>query len=153
MAIIENKDYVFCPAATYIGAVGVGKGCLVGTSRFLLGLPERIDSGTWNRCFTTTTYSIAGMTPGEAIQGVATLDEMTLDLFEQSMIAFGESCKGAVFVDLESQKRLKLRSGLCTKGIYWSQRESGPGWKGYGLGSKELTEQWIKFYSKHPISI
>ena len=60
---------------------------------------------------------------------------------------------GAVFVDLEEQKRLKLRTGLCTKGIYWSQRENGPGWKGYGLGSKELCEEWVEFFQEHPLAV
>lgn len=152
MTIQEFQDYAFCSSATYIGAVGVGKGCLIGTQNLLLGLPEQIHSGVWNSVWTTT-YSIEGKTPGEAIQGMAALESVNLQDFERSLVALGDKCDGAVLVNLAEQKRLKLRAGLCTKGVYWSARESGPGWSGYGLGSKELTQKWIQFYANHPLSV
>ena len=153
MSLKLFEDYAFCPQATYIGSVGIGKGCLLGTQKTLLGLPEKIDTAVWNHSWTTTTYSIEGMSPGEAIQGVANLDVMTPESFETALRELGQRCEGAVWVDLTEQKRLKLRAGLCTKGIYWSSRASGPGWRGYGLGDKEMTQKWIDFYQDHPISV
>ena len=153
MAINENFDYVFCPAATYIGAVGVGKGCLVGTKKYLLGLPERIEEGVWNESITVTTYTLAGKPPGETIQDLAQVMEMGLATFEGTMEKLSRHCEGAVFVDLEAQKRVKVRAGFLSKGIYWSDRESGPGWKGYGLGAKPLAQKWVEFYKELPNAI
>ncbi|MEE2642348.1 MAG: hypothetical protein VX768_17080 [Planctomycetota bacterium] len=152
MSLVMFEDYAFSPNATYIGTAGLGRGCLVGTRGVLLGLPERVFSGAGNT-WVTTTYSIQEMAPGEAIRGIAELEIMTLDDFENSLRQLGKICEGSVLVELGQQKRLKLRAGLCTKGIYWSARASGPGWSGYGLGNRELTQQWIRFYEGHPISV
>ncbi len=56
------------------------------------------------------TYSMERMSPGEAIQGVASLDDMVLDEFENSLRQAGERCEGAVFVEFSRQSRLKLRA-------------------------------------------
>lgn len=143
MPVEEDRDYVFCPAATYIGSVGVGKGCLVGTRTLLLGLPVEIQEAEWNRSFTTTTWTIAGLSPPDAIRHIAAASSTDLPTFEALCSGLGQEVQGAVFVDLAEQKRLKVRAGLCTKGIYWSTRTSGPGWQGYGLGDKDLCQRWI----------
>lgn len=153
MAIIENSDYVFCPKATYIGAIGIGKGCLVGTRSYLLGLPEQIESAVFNRSITTTTYSIAGLAPGDAIQTIAQAGDTDLAGFEGILTNLGANAEGAVFVDLSQQLRLKVRAGLLSKGVYWSDRNKGPGWKGYGLGPKSIAQTWVAFYEGHPIAV
>ena len=153
MAIVQEQDYVFCKSATYIGVEGIGKGCLIGTQKLILGLPESIDSAVWNRYFQTTTYSIDGMPPWQVLQTVAESESTVLEGFEDVLTSLGESFQGAVFVDLEQQKRLKVRSGWLTKGIYWSSNERGPGWQGYGLGKKAVADQWVAFYRGHPIAV
>ena len=150
MAITHGSQYVFCPAATYIGSVGVGKGCIVGTKNVLLGLPVEVQEAVWNDSITTKSWSIGGQDPGAAIQEIAQLDDTTLEGFEGYLESLSKNCPGAVFVEVAKVKRLKVRAGLCTKGVYWSDRESGPGWSGYGMGSKELTLEWMEFYRSLP---
>ena len=106
-------------------------------------------SGIWNHSFAKTTYSLDGKTHGEALKSMADHEDACVESLE----ILSKKCEGAVFVPLKDQKRLKLRTGLCTKGIYWAQRESGPGWRGYGLGSKALCEDWLAFYADHPLAV
>ncbi len=152
MALIENTDYVFCPKTTYLGSGGMGTSCLVGTKNLLLCLPVELFEVDVLSAYTektTTTYSIGGASPAEAIQIMAA-DQDDLQEFEQMLVSLADECEDSILVRLDEIKRLKVKSSLLSKGVYYSGRETGPGWKALGLGKKPLALAFAEFYRDHP---
>lgn len=153
MGLVENQDFVLSPKTTYFGPAGLGEGCLLGTKRCLLGLPKVIDTHVWNHSITTTTYSVDGRDPVAAIRHLAALGETNIDVFEQWMRNLGAQASGAVFVELASQKRLKVKAGWFSKGVYYSEKQSGPGWGAFTLGAKPDALAFVDFYRAHPLLV
>ena len=57
---------------------------------------------------------------------------------------------GATLIELDKAKRVRVRAGWFSRGIYASDREKGPGWKGYPLKGKALAQEWVEFYKHLP---
>ncbi len=152
MTLTKLQDYVFCPKTTYYGSGGMGTGCLVGTQNLLLCLPIKlfeVDTGLTRTEQVTTQYSIAGKSPAEAIEVIAQ-EVDSLERFEDFLVSMSETSEDSVLVRLDEIKRLKVKSSLLSKGVYYSSRESGPGWKALGLGKKPLALEFAEFYRSHP---
>lgn len=146
MSLEYGVDYVFCPKSTYVGSAGIGDGCLVGTKRLVLVVPLKIETVVWNRSITTTTFQLGNEPVNTGIGRVLTQPEATLGELEQLMSTIHSDLTGAVLHDVGHYARVRVRAGWFSRGIYFSEKEKGPGWKGYPLKGKEMAQHWVAFY-------
>ncbi|MCB9568318.1 MAG: hypothetical protein H6710_14100 [Myxococcales bacterium] len=150
MALSEGSDFVFCPKTTYVGGAGIGEGCLIGTRRRLLMVPLRVDAAVWNRSVTTTTWRLGDEPLGDAIARILRDPALTLGGLEETMGALAEEIEGAVLGKLDEARRVRVRAGWFSRGVYFSAREKGPGWSGFPLKGKPLALAWLDFYRGLP---
>ena len=150
MAVVEGRDFVYCPKTTYIGSAGVGEGCLVGTRRLLLMVPLSVDTVVWNRSITTTTWKLGDEPIGTALARILSSGEMTLEELESTLEMVDAKIEAASLGKLDEAKRVRVRTGWFSRGIYHSARAKGPGWTGFPLKGKPLAQAWCDFYAKLP---
>jgi len=154
MTLIKNTDYVFSPKMTFLGPAGLGKGCLVGTNNLLVSLPmvlTEIDVRTQVTESTTTRYSFGGKTPAQAVEVTAEICS-DLEEFETTLQQLAEDEGDGVVVELSGMQRLKVELGWFSKGIYYSERAKGPGWKAFTLGDKVAAQAFADFYANHDLA-
>lgn len=150
MALADGKDFVFCHRTTYVGTAGIGIGCLVGTRRRLLAVPLSVEVAVWNRSVTRTTFSLGDEPLNDGIARVLTGAELTVDELEEFLATIAGKLDGAALADLATAKRVRVRAGWFSRGIYHSAKERGPGWTGYPLKGRELAQRWLRFYGNLP---
>ncbi len=150
MALQEGIDYVFCLKTTYIGSLGVGDGCLVGTRSLLLMVPLKVEAVVWNSHVTTTTFQLGNEPVNAGIARVLSQAALTVEELEAFMRQTVGRLEGAALTELHTQRRVRVRSGWFSRGIYCSEKEKGPGWMGYPLKGKELAQRWVAFYQQLP---
>lgn len=150
MALSEFSDYMFHPKVTYVGEGGVGKGCLIGTKKYLLMVPLKVDLTDYNRTITTTTYKLGDDTIDVGIAKFLQLPDLTIEALEDFIMERAENIEISELLDLSAQKRVRVKNGWLSKGIYASEKENGPGWKGYPLNGKDVALKWIDFYKGLP---
>ncbi len=154
MSLTKNTDYVFSPKMTFLGPAGLGEGCLVGTKKLLVSLPmvlTDVDVRSQVTEETTTRYSFAGKTPAEAIETIAE-DCEDLNEFEAMLQQLAEGEGDGVIVELAQMQRLKVKLGWFSKGIYYSPKAKGPGWKAFTLGEKKVAQAFADFYANHDLA-
>ncbi len=150
MALVEGRDFVYCPKTTYIGSAGVGEGCLVGTRRRLLMVPLRVDTAVWNRSITTTTWQLGDEPIGAALARMLSASDLSVEALDSTLEALAEKVKATGLGKLDEAKRVRVRSGWFSRGIYYSAKAKGPGWTGYPLKGKPLAQAWLDFYRDLP---
>lgn len=150
MALQQGRDYVFCPKTTYVGSLGLGTGCLVGTQRRLLMVPLQVEVVVWNRSITTTTFSLGDEPLNTGIARVLSGAELDVAGLETFMAEVAEGVEGSALVALDERERVRVRAGWFSRGIYHSDRPKGPGWKGYPLKGKQMALEWLEFYRTLP---
>lgn len=148
----EGKDYVYAPKTTYVGGLGVGEGCLLGTRRSLLMVPTKIDSVVWNRSITTTRFQLGNEPIAEGIRKLLVDPELDAATLEAMIGEIAAKVDGAAHHDLTQMKRLRVRAGWFSRGIYVNAKEGGVGgWAGYPLKGKGRAQHWMMFYRDMPI--
>ena len=155
MVLIKNTDYVFSPKMTFLGPAGQGEGCLVGTMNLLVSLPmvlTEIDVRTQVTETMTTRYSFGGKTPAQAIETTAESCN-GLEEFEITLQQLAEDEGDGVVVELAGMLRLKVKLGWFSKGIYYSEKAKGPGWKAFTLGDKDAAQAFADFYASHDLAV
>ncbi|MFT5356525.1 MAG: hypothetical protein ACI9KE_003750 [Polyangiales bacterium] len=150
MGLQDGRDYVFCAKATYVGNLGVGEGCLVGTKGRLLMVPLKVQVVDWNRSVTTTQFSLGDEPLNVGLARVLSTAEMEVPSLESFMADVAAKVAGSALVELNSCKRVRVRDGWFSRGIYHSNRAKGPGWKGYPLKDKLVAQGWVNFYQSLP---
>ncbi len=150
MGLHEGRDYVFCAKATYVGALGVGEGCLIGTRNRLLMVPLKVQVVDWNRSVTTTQFTLGDEPLNVGLARVLGTTEMDVPALEAFMAGVAGEVGGSALVELDSRKRVRVRAGWFSRGIYHSDRVKGPGWMGYPLKGKRLAQNWVDFYRALP---
>jgi len=150
MALVEGRDFVYCPKTTYIGTAGVGDGCLVGTRRRLLMVPLRVDTTVWNRSITTTTWTLGDEPIGTALGRILSDASMTLGELEATLATINSKIRATSLGKLDEAQRVRVRTGWFSRGIYHSAKAKGPGWTGFPLKGKPLAQAWCDFYRTLP---
>jgi hypothetical protein len=150
MALIHGTDYVFCPKATYVGKLGVGDGCLIGTRNLLLLLPSRVDKVEWNRYIEVRIFQLGDDPVNVSIQRVLEGEGLTVDELEVFMRDAAAKLPGSEVGELTQMKRVRVRAGFFSRGIYYSVKDKGVGWKGYPLKGKAMAQSWVDFYKTLP---
>ena len=150
MALIHGTDYVFCPKTTYIGTLGVGDGCLIGTRSLLLMLPLRVDKVEWNRHIETSLFHLGDDPVDVTIQRVLEEEGLTVDALEGFMRDVAAKLPGSMVGELAEMKRVRVRAGFLSRGIYYSVKQKGGGWTGYPLKGKAMAQSWVDFYETLP---
>ena len=148
MAVKAGIDYVFAKEISYAGAEGMGKGCLIGTHDILLQFPTRTNEGIGN----TIRWLIDGKPVREALTETLADPDLTRGDLDRTLRRFGEKVQGSVLIDFSLVRRLKVRSSLLSRGIYTSEKSSGPGWRGFPLKKEDL-KAFGKFYQGHPAAM
>jgi hypothetical protein len=117
-------------------------------------LPLKTEEVVWNSHITTTTYKIGGADPVQTLEALLADPKMTLVELNALLQDVAQQIPVAVLGDLTQMKRLKVRSGLFSRGVYYNPKESGVGgWVGYPLKGKEQAELFRGFYSRLPIFV
>jgi len=150
MGLTEGTDYVFTDKATYVGKAGLGDACLLGTQKWMLMTPTKVDqyeSAGSKIKITTMEFSLGGKGIVEGIQDILNTDDLTLETLNEFISVFAENTDAAELIDLEKALRIKVRSGLLSKGFYANEKEKGlGGWKGFPIKKKDDAETFMKFY-------
>ena len=113
-------------------------------------IPIRIDRAVWNSHVTTTTFQLGDETINDGLQRILTSPALTIDELHAVMRTTTARIQEARLVEIATMKRLRVRCGFLSKGVYWSQKERGPGWEGCSLKGKPLAQQWLTFYQGLP---
>ena len=150
MALEDGRDFVYCPKTTYIGSAGVGDGCLVGTRTRLLMVPLRVDTAVWNRSVTTTTWQLGDEPIGTALARILSASDLTVDALNTTLESINEQIAATSLGKLDEAKRVRVRTGWFSRGIYHSAKAKGPGWTGFPLKGKPLAQAWCEFYRALP---
>ena len=147
MGLVEGRDFVLAVNTAYVGCSGTGKGCIAGTKSILLAVPVETQIVTGRRMIKTS-WTLNGIDPAEAILKFEG-DVTDLEDFLRSIPA---EISGSVLYDLSLVRRLRVRTGFLSRGIYVSENDSGPGWKGFSL-NKQQSGKFREFYTGHPASV
>ncbi len=150
MALVDGRDFVYCPKTTYIGSAGVGDGCLIGTRTRLLMVPLRVDTAVWNRSVTTTTWQLGDEPIGAALARVLRASDLTVDALNRTLESIDAKVEATSLGRLDEAKRVRVRTGWFSRGIYHSAKAKGPGWTGFPLKGKPLAQTWCEFYRTLP---
>ncbi|MEZ4380565.1 MAG: hypothetical protein R3A79_04420 [Nannocystaceae bacterium] len=141
---------MYCPRTTYVGSAGVGDGCVIGTHTRLLMVPLRVDTAVWNQSVTTTTWQLGDEPIGAALAKILSASDLTRDGLNATLESLAARVKATALGKLDEAKRVRVRTGWFSRGIYYSAKEKGPGWTGYPLKGKPLAQAWADFYRALP---
>lgn len=152
MALNEGQDYVFSRKITYVGKVGIGDGCVIGTLKTLLVEPVKVETVQWHRSITTTTFKIGGGSPVETFENLLKDPNISLSELDNFLKQVSQGkVAGCYFYDLSQVKKIRVKTSFFSRGIYInnSDRSIG-GWEGYAL-PKPDAQKFQQFYLNHPM--
>ena len=154
MALTSGNDYAFHPKTTYVGSAGVGEGCIVATAKRVLMVPLTTTEAVWHSHVTETRYSLAGRPVDVFFHELLATPDLTVEALEELMALVADRIPAAALGDLTEAKRLKVSSGLLSKGLYFNNKESGlGGWGGYPLKGKEHLQAFQELYAQSEILV
>lgn len=148
MSLVEGRDYVMAEKMTYTGTMGIGKGCLVAGMSHILQLPVRTMQGR-GRTMENVEWSIEGRPVAEAVRERLNDPSLAASGLESVMRELAGKLEGSEIFDLSLARRLKVRTSLLSKGLYLSEKTSGPGWRGFPL-NRDDARKFKEFYRGHP---
>ena len=143
-----GRDFVMVDQLTYVGSAGVGKGCLVGTHNKLLVVPVRV-TRAFGFTHHSTEWTLKGMSPSELIKNFVSEPGVKTQDLENLMTEISNQIEGSVLHDLHEIRRLKVKSGFFSRGIYLNTRDSNVGWTAYPLSKLDIPV-FVEFYGGHP---
>jgi hypothetical protein len=116
--------------------------------------PTKVDDitvRTHSQKVVTTTYSLGDKGIVDGLRELLDNQDLTLDGLNEFLHGLGSDSGDCDIIDLEQVARIKVRSGMFSRGIYTNEKESGMGgWKGYPIKGKESAETFIEFYRTSP---
>jgi hypothetical protein len=125
MAVAAGKDYVFTPhLRTVLKGAGVSRACALVTRRALYMIPYVAITGG-GVTITRTTVSIGGMPPADYVARLLADPQMTPEALDAAVGGQCASIAGAVARPLEQFRRIKIRSGFFSRGVYLTERPDG----------------------------
>ncbi len=142
---------MFAREVPYVGPAGTGKGCLLGTAELLVQLPVETSAVVGRRAVTTR-WEVDGSPARELLEGALSDPSMDVSALQGLLRDIAARAEGGVLLELGRMRRLRVRSSFLSRGIYVSERESGPGWKGFPLKKGDVAE-FARFYEGHPASV
>lgn len=151
MAAVEGRDFALAEKTAYTGKMGVGKGCLVGTRNLLLQLPVRTGVGR-GRAMDTRDWTISGEPVVKYLRDRLNDPDLDSSGVDSELRRIASEAQGGEIVDLSVVRRLKVRLSLLSKGLYISEKSSGPGWRAFPL-SKSDARKFQEFYQGHPAAV
>ncbi len=154
MAIQLGRDYAFHPKTTYVGRPGIGDGCLVCTRRYALMIPTRINEFVGSAYVIKKRFSLCDRPVSEALSEFLRAPDTTLDDLETFITHLAEATEETVFVDIGLMQRLKVGTGLLTKGLYFNAKPAGMGgWVGFALKGKEHLAAFVDLFADSAILV
>ncbi len=154
MAIQLGRDYAFHPKTTYVGRPGIGDGCLVCTRRYALMIPTRINEFIGSLRVIKKRFAFGERPVAEALGEFLAAPDTTIDDLETFITHLAEAAEETVFVDIGLMQRLKVGTGLLTKGLYFNTKPAGlGGWIGFALKGKEHLPAFVDLYGNSQILV
>ncbi len=154
MAIHLGRDYAFHPRTTYVGRPGIGEGALVCTRRHALMIPSRVSEFVGSRHVIKKRFSFGDRPVSETLSEFLSAPETTLEDLDAFITSLAEAAEETIVVDIGSMQRLKVGTGLLTKGLYFNPKPRGMGgWIGFALKGKEHLEAFVSLYADSEILV
>jgi len=148
MALTEGRDFVLARNMTYTGTGGIGKGCLTGTMELMLLLPATVHRGSGRHTEEKDIF-IEGKGVVQYLEETLARREMNTSNLSTILRDLAQQVEGARLIDLSAVRRLKVRTSFFSRGVYTSEKSSGPGWTGFPL-KKQDAAAFENFYRGHP---
>jgi hypothetical protein len=125
MAVTAGRDFAFSPhLRTVLKGAGVSRACALITRRALYMIPYVSITGG-GVTITRTTVTIGGMAPADYVARLLADPQMTPDALDAAMSQQCAGIAGAVARPLDQFRRIKIRSGFFSRGVYLTERAEG----------------------------
>lgn len=136
---------------TYNGTQGVGKGCLVGTGELLLQLPVKTMKGK-GRYVQNKDWFLDDKPVLEALNEKLGDPDLKPGGLPSMLREIAGGMEGSELIDFAKVRRLKVKSSFLSRGVYTSEKSSGPGWRAFPL-KKQDAKAFEEFYKGHPATM